>query len=326
MRTFSSIHAFNTSRFGLRRATCMSNGAQSGGSGGGMELPPRKKFLKPVIRVLREMGGLGEKREVVSRITEDMKFSDSQIARRTESGNPLIDNRIAFAREILTATDYILRGGKRGWWKLTNKGQSVKLDDFDEDAVDREGVKKIREKSGSRAESEEPPEQSPEEKVAGELLQHLKESVSSDGFELLCKQLLQSVGFIGVNVTETKPYRGDGGFDGTGKIRFSPSNPFVTTSIAFECKKYARARVDVNAVRKLQAKIGVHNVAEKGVIITTSDFKDTAREEAKSGNVGIELIGGAQLAELMVANDIGIKKVGENLEVDKEFFDQYKEE
>ena len=44
MYTFTSIHAFNASRFGLRRATCMSNGAQSGGGGGGMELPSRKKM------------------------------------------------------------------------------------------------------------------------------------------------------------------------------------------------------------------------------------------------------------------------------------------
>ena len=35
-RIFSSVCAFNASRFGLRRAACVSNGAASGGNGGGM--------------------------------------------------------------------------------------------------------------------------------------------------------------------------------------------------------------------------------------------------------------------------------------------------
>ena len=33
MRTFSSIYAFNASRFGLRRATCVTNSAEGGGGG-----------------------------------------------------------------------------------------------------------------------------------------------------------------------------------------------------------------------------------------------------------------------------------------------------
>ena len=51
MRTFSSIYAFNASRYGLRAATCITNGAQGDGSGEDM-LGRRKQAAK--IRSLEE--------------------------------------------------------------------------------------------------------------------------------------------------------------------------------------------------------------------------------------------------------------------------------
>ena len=45
MRTFSSIYAFNASRYGLRAATCITNGAQGGDSGEDM-LGQRKQAAK----------------------------------------------------------------------------------------------------------------------------------------------------------------------------------------------------------------------------------------------------------------------------------------
>ena len=343
MKPFSSILSF-TNRFGFRGVTYMTNGAQGGGGGKSVKkIPSQSAFLKPILRVLQGMGGLGEKSEVVSRIIGEMGFSDEQIGQTIKSGHPLIAHRIAFARETLATTGYISRDGKRGWWKLTTKGLRVDWNNLDLKAINKESARLYQESArlpqkkqivsaAGDSESDELPNQSEEERIAVELLQHLKQSVSWHGFEVLCQQLLISVGFIEVVLTETKPYKGDGGFDGIGKLKASPANPFVTTSIAFECKRYDSNLVDVKVVRNLQAKVGVHNVAEKGVIVTTSNFTQAARKEAKKGNVSIELINGEKLAQLMVDNHIGVRTIpsggnGEekkSLEVDKEFFRKYK--
>ena len=313
--------------------------SQSGG------IPPRPKFFVSLLQVLKEMGGIGEKSEIIERVIARMGFSDTQVAKVTKSGQPLIGNRIAFAREILATTGYILRGGKRGRWALTDKGLNVNPVDpesFDPRKIDREGVRLLRAKASVASvaptgsgggDPDEPPNQSEEDRIADELLRLLKDSVSWRGFELLCKQMLSAIGFIDVKVNEYKPYQGDGGFDGTGLLRASPDNPVVSTSVAFQCKRYKTALVGDPVIRDLQAVVGVRNKAEKGVIITTSDFTGIARKAVGDGNTRIELINGEQLVRLMVDHLVGVKRVTvkdhkgeeETLEVDRKFFDQFKE-
>ena len=53
MRTFSSIYAFNSSRFGLRRATCATNGAESGG-GGEQEAAKSKELCASIAHILHD--------------------------------------------------------------------------------------------------------------------------------------------------------------------------------------------------------------------------------------------------------------------------------
>ena len=53
MRTFSSILPF-TNRFGLRRATCLSNGAENGGGGGG-NFKSKKSIKETALSILQEL-------------------------------------------------------------------------------------------------------------------------------------------------------------------------------------------------------------------------------------------------------------------------------
>ena len=173
---------------------------------------------------------------------------------------------------------------------------------------------------------------SSEKAVVDELLRQLKSAVSAQGFHLLCRQLLEAMGFTRLRMSESANFRGDGGFSGAGLLRAAPENPLVATRVAFECRRHAQAPVDVMTIRSLQAKIAAQNVADCGVVLATSDFTQAAREEADLGG-RLELVNGDHLARLMVENLVGVrvvsvrshKGVQETMEVDKEFFARHRE-
>lgn len=177
-----------------------------------------------------------------------------------------------------------------------------------------------------------PARPSSEKAVMDELLRQLKSAVSAQGFHLLCRQLLESMGFSRLRMSEGANFRGDGGFSGTGSMRAGMENPLVAVRVAFECRRHAQAPVDVMTIRSLQAKIAAQNIADRGVVLATSEFTQAAREESEISG-GLELIGGEQLSRLMVENLVGVrvvsvrshKGVQETMEVDKEFFARHRE-
>ena len=246
--------------------------------------PSRKIFLLPVIRVLREMGGLG---------------GASASAPPGASGGGA------------SGGDGSGDGGAGG-------ASSSKSGPFNAGG------------GGSALGGATHPPSS--KVVADELLRQLKSAVSAQGFHLLCRQLLEALGFTQVQMAEGANFRGDGGFSGTGRLRPDPRNPLVTTRVAFECRRHAQAPVDVMTVRSLQAKVSAQNIADRGVVLATSEFTQTARQESELGG-RMELISGENLARLMVENLVGVrvisvrshKVVQETLEVDKEFFARYRE-
>ena len=245
-----------------------------------LQEPPRKIFLLPVIRVLREMRGLGGP------------------AAAAPSG-----------------------GGGAGGAGPGPGGSAPPPPSSGPSAA-----------GGGGAPLGGPTHPSSEKTVSDELLRQLKSAVSAQGFQILCRQLLDAMGFSQVRMSDSGNFRGDGGFSGTGRLRAGPRNPLVTTLVAFECRRHAQAPVDVMTVRSLQAKVMAQNVADRGVILATSEFTQAAREEADIGG-RLELINGERLARLMVENLVGVRVVGvrshkglqETLELDKEFFARYRE-
>ena len=76
MRTFSSIHAFNASRFGLQRATCITSGAEGGGGG-------RKSIKETALEILRELpsGDVIRAKDWVGKIVERGGFGAGAVWR-----------------------------------------------------------------------------------------------------------------------------------------------------------------------------------------------------------------------------------------------------
>ena len=117
-------------------------------------------------------------------------------------------------------------------------------------------------------------------------------SVHSDGnnliygFERLTQRVLRECGFSQVEVTKKS---GDGGIDGTGKLKI---NGIFSFNVAFQCKRY-KGVVGAPDIRDFRGSLTTN--IEKGLFITTGTFSKAAREEACSpGKQQIDLLDGEE--------------------------------
>ena len=293
----------------------------------GRGMPQTKQLYAPVLQTLQEMGGVARKREAISRIVEEGKYPDSVLKVSDAMDRSVLENRIQWARAVLVRVGYVeeAQAGKWGLWELTDKGRRVNLGAVSED----EFIRSVNQMWGTqRAGETQPPEiddettAPPEEevKLEDELLSRLR-SLKPKEFEHLCMRVLTAVGFTNVKVTkETR----DGGFDGTGTLEV---NPFITTSIVFECKRYEEGNVvTVAHVERLRGKIA-DGVAQKGAIITTSRFTRDAHVAVARGDSPIELIDGDKFVQLMVKHRIGVREVPTLvLKVNDKFFSGFEKD
>ena len=131
-------------------------------------------------------------------------------------------------------------------------------------------------------------------------LTEILQNMNPYGFERLTQRILRSCGFTEVTVTKAS---GDGGIDGTGKLKI---NGVFSFNVAFQCKRYHGA-VGAPEVRDFRGSLT--KSTEKAVLITTGTFTKAAREEACNlGKDQIDLIDGEELIDLIVQNKIGVSE------------------
>lgn len=130
-------------------------------------------------------------------------------------------------------------------------------------------------------------------------------------FERLTQRVLRECGFTQVEVTKKS---GDGGIDGTGKLRI---NGIFSFNIAFQCKRY-QGIVGSGDIRDFRGSLTTN--IEKGVFITTGSFSKAAVEEAAApGKQQIDLIDGEEFITKLAEFGIGVKEV-KDYDIDEEFF------
>lgn len=97
-------------------------------------------------------------------------------------------------------------------------------------------------------------------------------------FEDFCGELLDAMGVSDVRLTNRGP---DNGIDFTGTF-FNPSFEDMIFPVIGQAKHYrARSLLNVNDVRNMIGKLSIHeDHAVQGFLITTSDFRQDARDEA----------------------------------------------
>lgn len=130
-------------------------------------------------------------------------------------------------------------------------------------------------------------------------------------FERLSMRLLRECGFDQVSVTKKS---GDGGIDGTGKMKI---NGIFSFNVAFQCKRF-KGSVSSSDIRDFRGSLTTD--IEKGIFITTGAFTKSARDEASNaGKQQIDLIDGEEFINKLIECGLGVKEKT-IYEVDKAFF------
>lgn len=281
-----------------------------------MKGPQFLNYVKPLIDVLKNMGGSGATADVIDQVIAYMKIPDTVVEEVIASGASRVRNQVQWARMYLVKAD-LMDSSQRGIWKLTEKGYEVELN---EDSV-YELFKKVQGGFVEKLSKETLtlPSSIEEEVVAdeahGEALLNILKSLSPSGFEKICKRLLSEVGIHDVQITGGA---GDQGIDGTGVIKV---NEVVGFNVIFQCKRYKDSVVP-HHVRDFRGTM--QGRADKGIIITTGRFTSEAKKEAvRDGVPPIELIDGERLVLLFEKYQLGLKpKIVYDLVPD--FFENFK--
>lgn len=284
------------------------------------------KWFGPLLDALRDLGDSGKPREVSDKIAKNLNLPDKVLDETLKAGGSKFHNQVAWARQYLV-WEGLLDSSKHGTWKLTDLGRQTHLTEEDAHkifykwaAINQENRKKKEKTTEIGAniihEDEELPEEmSHEDKLS--LIEILR-SLTPEGFEKVTRELLRESGFENVEVTGGSA---DGGIDGYGILEI---NPFVSFRVLFQCKRYKEgntvSRAQVGDFRN--AMIGR---AEKGIIITTSTFSNSAiREANREGAPQVELVDGSKLIEMFEKVELGLKKRSV-YDVDLSYFTKYQE-
>jgi restriction system protein len=128
--------------------------------------------------------------------------------------------------------------------------------------------------------------------------------MSPASFEELVGQLLTAIGFDSVSVT---PPKGDGGIDVRGTLVVGD---VIRTKMAVQVKRW-KGNVQAPVIQQVRGSLGAH---EQGLIITTSDFSSGAKIEAeRSDATPVALMNGEQLVDILIENNIGIRRTEHSL-------------
>ena len=280
------------------------------------------KWFGPLLDALRDLGDSGRPREASDRIAKNMNLSDHVLDETLKSGGSRFHNQVAWARQYMVWED-LLDSSKHGTWTLTEKGRTAHITETQAADIFKKWVAihaEIR-KQKKADESDHPQEGDtaleelvPEEKL--NLISTLR-SLSPVGFEKVSRELLRESGFENVEITGGSA---DGGIDGFGTLEI---NPFVSFKVLFQCKRYAEG-TPVSRAHVADFRNAMIGRAEKGIIITTSSFTNSAVKEAnREGAPQVELVDGIKLVEMFERVELGVKK-RMVFDVDPAYFEKFK--
>lgn len=283
------------------------------------------RWFGPLLDALRDLGDSGRPREVSARIAKNLSLPDELLDQTLKSGGSKFHNQVAWARQYLV-WEGLLDSSKHGTWTLTEKGRNTHLDDKESRDVFLKWVSIHAENRKQKKEAQEaeeemlmpgaPSEDSTQEEKL-DLINTLR-SISPSGFEKVCRELLRESGFQNVEVTGGSA---DGGIDGYGTLEI---NPFVSFRVLFQCKRYAKGNL-VSRAQVGDFRNTMLGRAEKGIIITTSGFSNSAIEEAnREGAPQVELVDGDKLVEMFEKVELGLEK-RTVYDVDPAYFEKFKD-
>ena len=274
--------------------------------------PPTQFFYEPTLKALDMLGGSGSTGEIYKKILTLVNLSNDIIDEMHSFTMTEVEYRLMWARTDLKNYGAV-ENSKQGVWALTAKGaKMMKAGSVDPKEIKKTLTTKKKVEKGKDSDNEEQQEKRDWREKVSEILHNL----DPYAFEKLAQRLLRECGFSDVEVTKKS---GDGGIDGTGKLRI---NGIFSFNVAFQWKRY-KGQVGAPQIRDFRGSLGTN--IEKGVLITTGAFTREAKEEASSeGKRLIDLMDGEELINKLAEYGIGLNEV-KSYEVDEEFFNTLNE-
>ena len=249
-------------------------------------VPRYTQLIAPTFLALKALGGSGKNDEILDQIITDLNIPDevADIQHKGRTNKSELSYQADWARTYLRIYG-VIENSARSVWSI--KPDFVSVTDLDAkkivDTVTQESRKKRADKTGDSPNSSDKPEDDdptndyaeyPDElKPWREQLADILQNMDPYGFERLAQRVLRECGFTQVEVMKKS---GDGGIDGTGKLKI---NGIFSFNVAFQCKRYSGV-VGAPAIRDFRGSLTTN--IEKGVLITTGTFSKAARKEAAS--------------------------------------------
>lgn len=284
--------------------------------------PTQLELVEPTFTALVELGGSATISEIYERIVAMLNLPDSVIDephKGSASQQTELEYQLAWARTRLKNYGAI-SNSKRGVWMITPEfadKTSISRSDVTEHIkktklagkTDAEAEKILNDGDPTDDGIDTPEELEPWKTELADTLHNM----NPYAFERLAMLLLRECGFSQVRVTKKS---GDGGIDGTGKLRI---NGIFSFNVAFQCKRYTGS-VSAGDIRDFRGSLTTD--IEKGIFITTGTFTRAAREEASNaGKQQIDLIDGTEFIGKLIEYRLGVTEKT-IYEVDKAFFEK----
>lgn len=276
-------------------------------------VPKYADLITITYRALKCLGGSGTNDEINEKGAELLDLPDEvlDIPHLGSTSLSEFNYRMAWARTLLKKYGAIINSA-RSVWSITPDFTNV--DEVDGVMIDKTCHRAKSAKISTKTEdtNETDGVEIPEEvRSWRKKLHEVITNMDPYGFERLTQRLLRECGFTQVEVTKKS---GDGGIDGTGKLKI---NGIFSFNIAFQCKRY-KGVVGSADIRDFRGSLTTN--IEKGLFITTGSFSKSAVEEASApGKQQIDLIDGEEFLTKLAEYEIGVKEV-KDYEIDEDYF------
>ena len=273
-------------------------------------MPKYSELVTVTYTAIKALGGSGTNDEINQKGAELLNLSDD-ILNVLHSGSTSLSEfnyRMAWARTLLKKCGAIINSS-RSVWSVTPLYANI--EEVDGVEIDKK-YHRSNPDNVSDIEKEPEKEELPEEVRSWRIkLHNVVSNMDPYAFERLSQRLLRECGFTQVEVTKKS---GDGGIDGTGKLKI---NGVFSFNIAFQCKRY-HGIVGAGEIRDFRGSLTTN--IEKGVFITTGTFSKSAIEEASCpGKQQIDLMDGEEFITKLAEFGIGVREI-KDYEIDEEFF------
>ena len=283
-----------------------------------MAIPDYQSLMLPLLKIAND-GTEHDLGDAIEILGIQFNLTNEERNELLPSGvQTKFDNRVGWARTHLRKAG-LLDSPKRGRFQITNRGREVLKSNLANITVKYlrqfpEYLEFVSKQENKQDEKEEEINQTPEEvlessyqnlkrNLAQELLERVKKC-SPRFFEKLVVDLLVSMGYGGSrkDAGQAVGRSGDEGIDGIIK-----EDKLGLDVVYLQAKRWD-STVGRPVVQAFAGSLEGHR-ARKGVLITTSQFSQDAKEYVGRIEKKIVLIDGEQLAQLMIEHGVGVAEV-----------------